>query len=259
MAEQVADHNPAVSESDAADFSSGDDVWRQLLRVSPSQLRKPSLSRQLIGGYRPEDVGRLLERAARTIEALADTVAGLEGHLAQAAPDAPEQAVGEWFVTAHRVIEGVKEEAQREAERIIAEARHEAEQAEHLRREAQAAVEDARDQATALLEAARAERERLIADSVGSAAQVRADLEAERARLDAAINDLRGVWAGRISDALARLEGMKLEIGSAPKENARVASINEENSPESLQSDVVTELRARLRDVGDAGVAKPAP
>ncbi len=229
--------------------------------VSGRQLRTIVLPRSPFGGYRCGYVDRLLEGAAKTLDERTVTIEHLKGQLEEsrtreATFAIPEELVGRMLTAAQGVVDGVKEEARQEAERIVAEGRVEAEQATLVRneayaaaeaeraqasailaaaraererlivdweREARAAIEAERSEAAALLAAARAERERLLSDSLVEIAQARDELEAERARLATEINELRGAWAGRLSDALARLDGVDLQVGSAA--DAPVASV----------------------------------
>ena len=122
---------------------------------------------------------------------------------------------------------------------ILADAERERDEAGRLRREAEATVEGARRQSTTLIEMARAEREQLLADALGDLKLQRAEVEAERARLDKAAKDLRRGWAGFMTEALARLDG--------PVEDG-------EEVDDSVTGDVVIDLHSRLPD-GTTGAA----
>jgi cell division septum initiation protein DivIVA len=216
MSKGVADRSPRGNGPVKPDPGVTTDAWKLLTRVTPSQLRGGPLPRRLVGGYSTAHVDGLLERAAWTIDDLEDAVRTLGREVDElrrrtVTADTPESVVDRMLTTAQEVIEQVKQEALQDADRIRAEARHEATRAKHLRLEAQAAIEAARAEAATLLETAQEERRRLVAGSLGEVAQARAELEAEQARVSAAMNDLRGAWAGRIGDALAHLDTVGLD------------------------------------------------
>jgi hypothetical protein len=254
-----------------------------------------------------EDLGGKVKAAQGKIAELTFAQAEVEARPRPTAEPSrsPEEIVGEVLVTAQRAADAVREAAQlvaeqmdSEAQQIRAEAERRREEADQLHREAQATAEDALEQAIALriealaegerlignavaeaerlIKDAVAEAERLTSDAVAEAAQVRADLEAEADRSDAAIADLRGKWAGFVSDALTRLEGIEFELGSAATEDLGATSKRERPAPaeepqddakddprqddtpegDTPQEDVVSELSTRLPSgAGDANRA----
>ena len=181
-------------------------VRKQVVLITGNQLRATALRRRWFGGYRRGEVDSLIQRAANTIDYLGDTADKLREEL-EKGEQAPEAIVTSMLASAARVVQGIKDEAQAEADRILAEARVEEERAAQLRRDAEAEQDRALAEAAALVDTAREERERLVAESATDVARARAELEAERERIDGAINDLRSVWAERINHALSQLGG----------------------------------------------------
>ena len=195
-------------------------VRKQVVLITGNQLRATALRRRWFGGYRRGEVDGLIQRAANTIDYLGDTAEKQREELekGEQSHEAPEAIVTSMLASAARVVQGIKDEAQAEADRILAEARVEAdrilaearveeERAAQLRRDAEAEQDRALAEAAALVDTAREERERLVAESETDVARARAELEAERERIDGAINDLRSVWAERINHALSQLGG----------------------------------------------------
>ena len=184
-------------------------VRKQVVLITGNQLRATALRRRWFGGYRRAEVDSLIQRAANTIDYLGDTADKLREELekGEQSHEAPEAIVTSMLASAARVVQGIKDEAQAEADRILAEARVEEERAAQLRRDAEAEQDRALAEAAALVDTAREERERLVAESATDVARARAELEAERERIDGAINDLRSVWAERINHALSQLGG----------------------------------------------------
>ncbi len=236
MSKGIAEGSPRGNGPVEPGGTGGEDAWKLLTRVTPSELRGGSLARQLVGGYNAAHVDGLLERAAWTIDDLEDTVRKLSreveelrGRLVTA--DTPENVVERMLTVAQNVIEQVKQEALHDAGRIREEVQQEASRVERLRFEAQTAVDAARAEAATLLEAAQEERQRLVAGSLGEVAHARAELEAERARIDAAMDGLRGAWAGRIGDALARLDNVRLDTPPAAADETAAATPGSTYSP----------------------------
>jgi cell division septum initiation protein DivIVA len=189
----------------------GGPVRKQVVLITGKQVRATALRRRWFGGYRRGDVDSLIQRAANTIDYLGDMDENLREELekreAQQSSEASEEIVTSMLASAARVVQSIKDEAQVEADRLLADAQEEKERAAQLRKDAEAELDRALAEAAALADTARVERERLIAESTSDAARARAELEAERDRIDGAISDLRSVWAERINHALSQLGG----------------------------------------------------
>jgi cell division septum initiation protein DivIVA len=158
--------------------------------VTPAELRTPDLPLQRFGGYSRTATDRLLNRAATTLEQLAERVT--------AGPPPDEQSVGEALVTAHRVAEAVRTEARAEAEALIAAARTQAQEIvqEAVRRADDLRVEHAQTEnalAQARQQAQVAEREIT-------------ELHDEARRVRSVIDEFRTQWSNLISGALRQLE-----------------------------------------------------
>jgi len=214
----------------------------------------------------------LVSRAEKTVDLLLGEIRALRGDAGKtpplSAPDAsrrsPDEVVGEVLMTAHRAAESMIDKARREAESVLSQAqsdtlpiltdaRRTLEEAGRLHDDARAIVERAHSEAHAVLSAARAERERLVAESVGEAAQRRAELEVENLRLETAIKSIRTEWAGRAAEALARLDGIGVESGPDPADTPSVVTARAGHGPSqagstgtSQKSDVVDDLRSQL-------------
>ncbi len=206
-------------------------------------------------GYPRDVVDELLSRASQTVETLLDQVraahdeiarlesaqAELEGRLESTSPRTPEELVGDVLVSAQRAAEGIVEQAHVEAGAIAAAARRDVtpllgeakealRQASALHHEAVTAVEGARAEAASILDAAKSEREELIAGAVAEATRRRSELELSNARLETAIKGLRTEWAGRAAEALARLEGIAIDLPAAASDTSSPPAI--ETAPE---------------------------
>jgi cell division septum initiation protein DivIVA len=223
-------------------------VLQRVVLITSEQLRTGTPRRSRFGGYDREEVDRLRERAAKTIDTLVEAVENLKRRFADREHDeTPDEAVSGMLATAARVLETVTTEARAEAERMLAAAADEREHAAQLREEAEAEIDRARSEAAAIVAAAEAERERLLAQVAVDAARAREELDAERQRLDAAIDDLRAVWTDRIGRALSRLDGLAAETADTSPEGRHAAR--------STDDDLVAELGGRAT----ATAAPPDP
>jgi hypothetical protein len=220
-------------------------VLQKLVLITSEQLRTGTPRRNRFGGYDREEVDRLRERAAMTIDTLVEAVENLKrGFTDREHDETPDETVSSMLATAARVLDTVTTEAKAEAERMLAAAEGERTNAARLREEAEAELDRARSEAAAIVAAAEAQRERLLAEVAADAARAREELDAERERLDAAIDDLRAAWTDRIGRALSRLDGLAAEAGATPPEGKDAAR--------STDDDFVAEL-------GDRATATAAP
>lgn len=220
----------------------------------------------------PEEiVAQMLATAARIVEATKeDAKHEAAAFVARARDEADE--VGRLHNSARAALEA----ARTEAETILAEVRAEVERAARAdqaeadalttaaRSEAAAMLAAARAEADAMLAAARAEsaamtsgarseRERLLNDATRDASEARAALEQEKTKIDHAIDDLRDTWAGRISDALARIDAVDPGVGGiAEVEEAEAAS-----PVSGGEADLAVELHDRLSGTAAAQPADP--
>jgi cell division septum initiation protein DivIVA len=160
-------------------------AWTDAERhVSAAQLRVAPLGRELVGGYSRDEVDSLLERAAKTIDDFGRNTQQLLREIdslqatqqaGQAAPAPTNQEIAhEMFVTAHRAIEMVKEEARQEAEQTLADA------------QAQAATlqANAHAQCDLLLEQTRKQAEAMLAEANRQADLVHAEANRQRAEAE---------------------------------------------------------------------------
>ena len=241
---------------------SGEDAEPDLRDAEQREpLTPPSLP---AGSAAGGEFDHLVSRGEKTVEQLLGEIRALQGDAAKTdplrAPEAsrrsPDEVVGEVLMTAHHAAESMIDKARREAESLLSQARSDTlpiltdarrtlEEAGRLHDDARALVERARGEADDVLSAARAERERLLADSVGEAAQRRAELEVENMRLETAIKSIRTEWAGRAAEALARLDGIGLESGPGPAASPSPPS-QADSSGTTEESQVVDDLRSQL-------------
>jgi chromosome segregation ATPase len=168
------------------------------IAVTPAELRAPKLPLQSLGGYSRADTDRLLERAAKALDEAHERLA----EEARRRAASVEQTVGEVLVTAHRAADGVRNEAQQQADAVLVAARA----------SAQELVEKAEQEAQEI-EAAKARVEEALAEEHEKARASREDVEREIAVLQAdarrvrsAIDEFRNQWLNLISETLRELE-----------------------------------------------------
>jgi chromosome segregation ATPase len=168
------------------------------IAVTPAELRASKLPLQSLGGYSRADTDRLLERAAKALDEAHERLA----EEARRRAASVEQTVGEVLVTAHRAADGVRNEAQQQADAVLVAARASAQElVEKAEREAQE------------IEAAKARVEEALAEEHEKARASREDVEREIAVLQAdarrvrsAIDEFRDQWLNLMSETLRQLE-----------------------------------------------------
>jgi cell division septum initiation protein DivIVA len=189
--------------------------------VSPRELRESSLP-PVRRGYRREEVDELRERAARTIEILARRLKETLTELETARQNHAEPLIGRMLETANKLVVSVQNEAAEEADRLRAAARTDAEQARKLYEKADEILADARVSAVAIVDEARVERERVLRDSVAEVAKARAQLEAEKARIEGEIEELRSGWEASLREALRRVDAVRSSLAESEQQEGEV-------------------------------------
>jgi cell division septum initiation protein DivIVA len=212
-----------------------DETPRPAFDVTPTELRTTNLPLQPFGGYSRAETDRLLDRAAGTLEertsSLQAQISELKTVLDEAKrrlaeeasrqPESVEQAVGEVLVTAHRVAEDLRNEANDEVDKLLADARAQARDiVEGAERRVQE-IDEARVRAENRLAHTQQETRRLREDAERGVAELHE--EARRVRL--VIDEFRTQWWNLISDALKQLE---LRVPSADGFGEETANLHDD-------------------------------
>lgn len=187
--------------------------------VSAAELRNHDLPGQHLGGYSREATDQLLDRAARALEAAQQQVSE---RVSRQQPD--EHAIGEALVTAHRVADSLRTEAEQEADALLAAARTEAEK---LVQQAEHRTDELRAESTKIEDALHRARE-----EAGAAESYIVELQGEAERIRAVIDNFRTQWWNLITDALRQLE---VRLPGAER-------------PEDESNDFARDLRDRLNE-----------